>query len=60
MFNDYLANEAAKQHIEQRVQEAKEYRLLRKIGADDSKTVQRVSLTLMMLIGLALAFAPFV
>jgi len=42
------------------VQEAKEYRLLRKIGADDSKTVQRVSLTLMMLIGLALAFAPFV
>jgi hypothetical protein len=60
MFNDYLANEAAKKHIERRVQEAEAFRRHRRIGADDSKTVRRAALALIMLVGLVLAFAPFI
>jgi len=59
MFNDYLANESAKQHIERRVQEAETFRLYRKMGADGSTTLRRASLALMVLTGLALAFVPF-
>lgn len=35
MFNDYLANEEAKQHIERRVQEAETYRLRKRLGYGD-------------------------
>jgi hypothetical protein len=31
MFNDYLANEEAKQHIQRRIEEAETYRLHRRL-----------------------------
>ena len=53
MFNDYVANEAAKQHIEQRVQEADAFRLHKRIGADGSM-FWPLALALVVLIGVAL------
>lgn len=53
MFNDYLANEAAKQHIERRVQEAEAYRLHKRIGVGGSR-FWPVALALVALIGVAL------
>ena len=32
MFNDYLANEEAKQNIQRRIEEAETYRLHRRLG----------------------------
>ena len=55
MFNDYLANAEAKQHIERRVQEAEAYRLRKRIGATDSEIV-RWAVAMLSLMGLALAF----
>ncbi|HLE26901.1 MAG TPA: hypothetical protein VI793_02200 [Anaerolineales bacterium] len=55
MFNDYLANAEAKQHIERRVQEAEAYRVHQRIGAADSG-ITRWAVALLALMGLAVAF----
>ena len=55
MFNDYLANQAAKQHIERRVQEAEAYRLHQRIGANGPRIPWQV-VALVVVIGLTLAW----
>ena len=40
MFNDYLANEEAKHHIERRVQEAETYRLHKRLGNGDHEAAR--------------------
>jgi len=54
MFNDYLANESAKQHIQRRVLEAETYRLHNRIGVTGSQALRR-AVAVLTLIGLALA-----
>lgn len=56
MFNDYLANEEAKEHIQLRVQEAEAFRLHQRVGAGDAM-FWPAALALVALIGVALVIA---
>jgi hypothetical protein len=57
MFNDYLANEEAKQRIERRVQEAETYRLLKRLGYRDRGVVWVITL-IALIAAVALGLLP--
>ena len=58
MFNDYLANEEAKQHIERRVQEAETYRLHKRLGYSDHGAARWIVALIALLAAVALGLLP--
>lgn len=54
MFNNYLANEGAKQEIKRRALEAESYSLHKRLGYGDNKAARWVLALLLLMTALAL------
>jgi hypothetical protein len=58
MFNDYLANEEAKQRIERRVREAETYRLHKRLGYGDHGAARWIVTLIALMATVALGLLP--